>query len=108
MKLIALFIALFVFFFGSVIAMKVFEVGLQVGQKAAQVVGKILIWPFACLYQILCLKTEKYRVIIDEDVLGHEQAQKRISSSRRPVTLEHVQELNLLQTIKARALTRKN
>ena len=109
MKLLILFICLFFSFFGSVIAFKLLEFGLKTSDKILARTGKLLMWPFACLYRILLVKTEKYRVIVeseDQQTLKHAQT-NRISSQREPITIEHERTLNLLETIKAKALTRK-
>jgi Zn-dependent membrane protease YugP len=111
MKLFIFFICVFFMFFGSVIAFKLFEFGLKVSDKALVKMGKLLMWPFAILFKIVSMKTEKYRVIVEDDrdlqSLQSANQSNRISSQRRPIVIEHERTLDFIETIKAKALPRK-
>lgn len=54
MELLMLCVALFLFFFGSVIAMRTMEFGFRVGDKALQSSGKIVKLPFKIAFKLIC------------------------------------------------------
>lgn len=107
MELFMLCFALFIFFFGSVVAMKIIEFGLAVGDKTAQKIGKVLLWPFAIIYKLVSVRTEEYRVRIVDDQPTDSVNNERLENQRRPVVIEHQRTLNLLETLRAKALPRK-
>jgi hypothetical protein len=53
MELVMLFIAMFIFFFGSVIALRTFEAGLRLGDKSLQLCVWLLKIPFLVIFKLI-------------------------------------------------------
>ena len=106
MELVMLCFALFVFFFGSVIAMKAMEFGFRVGDKALEFSGAIMKLPFMVAFKLIFLagkyfvnrmkkhKPEEIRVrpvfVVSPLELWHMRNNKLFQSGKRsPVVIEH-------------------
>lgn len=53
MDLVMLLVALFIFFFGSVIALRTFEAGLRLGDNSLKFCGWLLKIPFKVIFKII-------------------------------------------------------
>lgn len=106
MELIMLCIALFVFCFGSVIAIRAIEFGFAVGDKALEHSGTLMKLPFKLAFKLICflgkrlirhlMKSKPYEYTVKPifDVtpleLQHMRNKNLIHSNKRqPVLIEH-------------------
>jgi hypothetical protein len=106
MDLVMLVVALFIFFFGSVIALRTFEAGLRLGDNSLKLCGWLLKIPFKLIFKLTIfaakLLVKKYSKQDSETILvkplfvvtplelQQMQQNKLVQSGRRPpVLIEH-------------------
>ncbi len=106
MELVMLFVAMFIFFFGSVIALRTFEAGLRLGDNSLKLCGWLLKIPFRIIFKIITFagkllvrkmtkqQTETILVkpifVVTPLDLQHMQQNKLVHSGKRqPVLIEH-------------------
>jgi hypothetical protein len=96
MELLMLFIALFVFFFGSVIALQVMEYGLRVGDKSLEAFGGLAKLPFKVALNLIRYSYKHFikRMMKDKP---QEITIKPIFAVT-PLELQHMRNKNLIQS----------
>ena len=108
MELLLVFLALFVFFFGSAVAMKLIDFGIRVGDKTLESSGTLMKLPFVIAFKGMCfagnslynfvlrVKPKEYKVtpIISESTADVQFASfnnQLRSKNRQPVQIEYPQ-----------------
>ena len=96
MELIMLCIALFVFFFGSVIAMQAIEFGFRVGDKALEASGKLVKLPFKIAFKLICIAGKH----LIKRLMKNKPQEVTIKPivAVTPLELQHLRNNNLLQS----------
>lgn len=96
MELIMLCVALFVFFFGSVVALKAIEFGLAVGDKALEASGKLTKLPFVLAFKLIRF-AGKYLI---KRLMKNKPEEVRIKPifDVTPLELQHLRNNNLLRS----------
>lgn len=96
MELIMLLVALFVFFFGSVAALKLMDFGLLVGDKALNASGALMKLPFKLAFKLIVLIS---KVVIRKYMTRKtEEIQIRPIFAVTPLELQQMRNSNLLQS----------
>ena len=94
MELIMLFVALFVFCFGSILVTQLFEFGIRVGDKALQSSGFLIKLPFIVAFKLVCFVGKKLL-----NKLKSEQPEVQLRTIYvTPVELQHMRNNQLFQS----------
>ena len=96
MELIMLCIALFVFFFGSVIAMQAIEFGFRVGDRTLEASGKLVKLPFMIAFKLICFAGKH----LIKRLMKNKPQEVTIKPifAVTPLELQHMRNNNLLQS----------